>query len=400
MRAAFHAAAFKETTDAFGKTVAAVAAGTAAAAEIETFWQNDKKPEELRAALLRQAFKAACQAGEKPAAVYMLSHYPEHLNIAEIKKAAISAVAGGHDALALHLTRKITAADDRKDAPRAAEIVLAGALEKGSAGLVENLLTLLPQTDSTQLYRTALGNRPDNMRLVLNHCRARGLLAQDDLDRSLVIAVKNKNLLMAQELLASGADADGCRKAPLKRVAEWADADEKSTAQFLPLLIGAGADPFLAQETFAAKWQEVIAQTAQETRQRHFDALASLAGKTPDVNCLRSLVVMPAGMGGLHYAARHRLLDRLLLTELTSADLDSADANGQSLTQMIEQSGAWQNLLQPAKWIGRKEVLQHFVGSLSEKAQEKTDLAALLHDVDMLTLRNRARGLSLKPKSS
>ncbi|HEX2753025.1 MAG TPA: hypothetical protein VHP34_07995 [Alphaproteobacteria bacterium] len=398
MRAVFHSAAFKETTDAFAKAVAIVAAGGADEKVIEAFWQDDKKPEELRAALLRAAFKAACRDGQQSAAVYMLAHYPAHLNIAEIKKSALAAVAAGHDALALHLTEKMIAADERKDAVRATEIICAEAFEKGSASLVKNLLTLLPQTDSTQLYRAALGNKPENLDLILSHCKTAGTVAQEDLDQALVISFKNKNMPMTQTLLASGADADGCRKAPLKRVAEWEDTEAATTKNFLSVLLDAGADPLLAQEIFPPVWRGLIQETAAKTQQRHFENIQSVAGGALTMDVLRDVKMLQGNMTGLHYAAKHRLLDRLSLSGLSAADLDAPNAAGQTLTQIIEQSGAWQALLQPSKWLGQKDVLQHFVAGLSEKAREKINLHGLLHEVDIRTLRTRAHGLSLKPK--
>ncbi len=398
MRAVFHSATFKETTDAFGKAVAVVAAGGADEKVIEAFWQDDKKPEELRAALLRAAFKAACRDGQQPAAIYMLAHYPAHINIAEVKKSALAAVAAGHDALALHLTQKIIAADARKDAVRTTEIICAEAFEKGSAALVKNLLTLLPQTDSAQLYRAALGNKPENLDLILSHCKTADTLAQDDLDQALVIAVKNKNMPITQALLASGADADGCRKAPLKRVAEWEDTEAATTKNFLSVLLDAGADPLLAQEIFPPVWCGLIQETAAKTQQRHFENLQAAAGSAPAMDALRNTEMPQGNMTGLHYAAKHRLLDRLSLSGLTTADLDAQNAAGQSLTQVIEQSGAWQALLQPTTWAGHKDVLQHFVCGMSEKTREKINLNALLHAVDIQALRTRARGFNLKPK--
>lgn len=398
MRNAFHTAAFKETTAAFGKTVTAVVAGTAEENAVAAFWEGDKKPEELRAALLRGAFHVACAKGEGPAAEYMLQKYPQHLSVAELKKSALAAVAAGHDRLALYLTEKTVAAGDRKNAARAVEIIAAEAFEKGSADLINGLLSILPETNSAHLYRTALGNKPANMDLLLAHCRARNTLSQEDLDRTLVIAVKNKNISMAQVLLATGADADGSRKAPLKQLAGWAETDPTAAADLLTTLLSANADPLLATEIFPAIWHPLIEKTAEKTQQQHFEILQQRAEKTVlDVSVLRA-VRMPDGMTGLHYAAKYRVLDRLPLAGMTVADLDTTNANGATLTETIERSGAWRTLLHPPKWTGQKHVLQHFVTGLGEKAREKIDLAALLHDVDMQTLRGRARGLRLKPK--
>jgi len=398
MRSAFHSAAFKETTAAFAETVAAVAAGKADEKSIPAFWEADKKPEELRAALLRGAFHAACRKGEQPAAQYMLQHYPRHLNTAEIKKSALAAVAAGYEALALYLTEKILAAGENKNTTRAAEIVAAEVFEKGSAVFTRNMLALLPETDSAPLFRTALGNKPDNMDVLLVHCRARGTLSQGDLDQTLTVAVKNRNMPMAQALLAAGADADGCGKGPLKRLAAWAETDMSAAEIFLTTLLSANADPFFAKEIFPAACHALIDETADKTQRKHLEILQRTAGETAlDMDALRGMTLQD-GTPGLHYAARHRLLARLPLFGMTTTDLDTADAGGKTLTQAIERSGAWRSLLLPSKWIGQKHVLRHFVAGLGEKARETIDLAALTHAVDMQTLRGRACGLSLKPK--
>lgn len=397
MRAGFYTAAFKEKKDAFGKTVAAVAAGRGADADVAAFWEGDKKPEELRAALLRDAFGAACRQGAGTDAAYMLSHYPEHLNVTEIKNAAIAAIGGGHDALAFTLAEKISGQDDRKNAARALQIICAEAFEKGGAELTKNLLGLLPETDSTLLYRTALGQKPDNMALLIAHCTARKNLLQEHLDQTFVIAVKNKDMPMAVTLLSCGADADGCRKAPLRRIAAWAQDDPAAAKKFLPVLIGAGADPFLAQNIFDVGYRDLIQDTATKTQSRHAAVLQKSAGADLNIEALRQ-VRMPDGLSGLHYAAKHRLFSSLALDGLTMEDLRRTNSAGLTLVQAIEHSGAAPSLLQPAKWRGQKDVLQHFVAGLSEKAQAQIDVAALLHQVDVLTLRRRAQGLSLKPK--
>ena len=397
MRAAFHSAAFKEKTDAFAKTVAAAAAGRAEDSAVAAFWHADKKPEELRAALLRAAFKTACHDGAQGSAGYLLAHYPQHLNITEIKKSAVTAITQGHDALALMLAEKIAGATERKDAARALEIISAEAFEKGGVSLTKNLLSLLPQTDSTYLYRTALGDKPANLLQVIAHCKTQQNLAQKDLDQTFVIAVKNKNMSMAQALLASGADADGCRKAALRHMAAWQEQDTAALKKFLPVLIAAGADPFMAQDVFAAPYHALIQDAALKTQNHHTQKLQAVIGQEMSIAHLRT-AKMPDGMNGLHYAAKHRLLSAVSFSGLTAADLQSTQKNGATLVQIIEQSGALPVLLQPAKWQGQKDILQHFVSGLSIKTQEKTDLAALLHEVDILTLRNRARGLRLKPK--
>lgn len=397
MRAAFYSAAFKEKTEAFGKAVADVAAGRAEDSAVTAFWQEDKKPEELRAALLRGAFKAACRNGAGASAHYLLAQYPEHLNITEIKNAAVAAIAEGHDPLALDLAKKIMAAADRKNGGRALDIICAEAFEKGGADLTKELLRLLPRTDSTYLYRTALGQKPDNLKQVVKHCYRQKTLAQKDLDQTLVIAVKNKDMPMAQELLQFGADVDGCRKATLRRIAEWAGDDDATAEKFLSVLINAGADPYLAQNIFPAAYGSRIQDMAEKTQQRHVENLQEVVGDKMTMQNLRA-TVMPDGQSGLHYAAKHRLLGRVPFDGMTVDDLQSTGADGQTLVQAVEKSGALPSLLQPAKWQGQKDVLQHFVAGLSDDAREKIDLAVLLHDVDMLTLRGRARGLSLKPK--
>lgn len=402
MRGAFHTAAWQTNA---AQTVAAlpdVAAGRQGKDVIENFWQQDKKPEEARAAFVRFAFREVCTKNDQPSAAWLLEHYSAHLKIADMKKAAIGAFTNGHDALADFLAGAIQRRGDTREANRALEILLGEALEKATPEAVAGLLQKMPEkmpekmseSGSTYLYRAALGGQEKNAACLIRFCKSREILLQEDLDRALVVAIKNENIPMVQAFLDDGADPDACRKASMTRAAQTNDAVR---GVLLEMLLLAGADPLHAQEKFPESYKTDIQKTAAAVQEKHRTILQQQTGGALNIESLRGFNEN-LGMTGLHYAARHRLLKDIPLQGLTAQDLLQTNAQGQNLVEAMVQAGDATSLLAADKWRGKRDVLIRFVALLPEKMQENIALPALLHDVDMQTLKARQHGLRLKPK--
>src|SRR5690606_32661153 len=112
---------------------------------------------------------------------------------------------------------------------------------------------------STYLYRAALGGQEKNAACLIRFCKSREILLQEDLDRALVVAIKNENIPMAQAFLDDGADPDACRKASMTRAAQPNDAVR---GVLLEMLLLAGADPLHAEKKFPESYKAEIQKTA------------------------------------------------------------------------------------------------------------------------------------------
>lgn len=398
MRGAFHTAAWQTNAAQTVALLPDVAAGRQGKDVIENFWQQDKKPEEARAAFVRFAFSEVCAKNDQPSAAWLLEHHPAHLKIADIKKAAIEALPKGHDALAVFLADAIHRRGDTAEASRASEILLGEALEKATPEAVAALLERMPEkmseSGSTYLYRAALGGQTKNAACLVRFCKERDILLREDLDRALVVAIKNENIPMAQAFLDEGADPVACRKASITRAAQT---DDAVRGVLLDMLLKAGADPLHAQEKFPESYKADIEKTAATVQQKHRTVLEQQTGGALNIESLRDYNET-LGMTGLHYAARHRLLKNISLQGLTAQDLLQTDAQGQNLVDAIVRAGEVTPLLAADKWRGKRDVLIRFVSLLPEIMQENIALPALLHDVDMQTLKARQQGLRLKPR--
>lgn len=394
MRSAFHTAAWQTTAAQTAACIPDVAAGRADIGIIENFWQQDKKPEAARAAFVRYAFQDVCAKNDQASAAWLLQQYPAHLKIPDIKKAARAALHSGHDALAGFLADTIHAQQSAPDALRALDILLGDALEKSGVGMVAGLLQKMPQPGSALLYRAALGGRLDNAKCLVNFCKEQKTLVQDDLDRALVVAVKGGDIPLTQAFLAYGANPDACRKASMTRAAAT---EEAVRGTLLKMLLAAEADPLHAVEKFPPAYRDDIQAVAAAVQEKHRIRLQAETGASLTVESLRPYQ-KNLGMTGLHYAARYRLFKDISFDGLTKQDLLQTNALGQNLVDALVQAGGVDVLLAPDKWRGQRDVLAQFVALLPEKMQQDIALPALLHAVDMQTLKGRQQGLRLKPK--
>jgi hypothetical protein len=139
----------------------------------------------------------------------------------------------------------------------------------------------------------------------------------------------------------------------------------------------------------------MIDACVKDAQKAHRAKLAAATGF--NIHQLRQSQEM-LGTTGLHYAADHRVFDQIALGQLSADDFLARNAQGETVLAVIEKRNDIAALLQPARWAGQAEMLRRVLPHLSEKTQESLDVRQLLLDVDMQTLRQKSRGLSLKPK--
>lgn len=374
------------------QAVADVVAGQAEADTVHRFWQADKKPEEARAGLARLAFEAACDAGDTQSAAWLQTEYTQHIKIPEFKTATLKAMEAGADDMALWLIKNMPLADVcEKQKDKTIQALLASAMQISRLNIVTTLASMQDTADSGLLYRAALGGQITNLRYMVDTCHDQKTLATWDLNAALVIAVKQGDVAMTDYLLDAGADAGSPREAPLKRAAERFAQDGFTITG---LLLAAGADPILAKDLLPAQQSMIDAcvKTAQDNHRLKLNHATGLNAQQ-----LRQPQEM-LGTTGLHYAANHRVFDQIAIGKMTTDDFLLKDAQGETVLDVIEKRNDVAALLRPARWVGQADMLRRVLPCLSEKTQESLDVRQLLLDVDMQTLRQKSRGLSLKPK--
>ena len=271
------------------------------------------------------------------------------------------------------------------------QALLAPAMQISRLNIVKALADIQDTPDSGLLYRAALGGQMTNLRYMVDTCRGQKTLATPDLNAALVIAVKQGDVAMTDYLLGAGADAGSPREAPLKRAAErFAQDGFVMTA----LLLSSGADPLLAKELLPAQ-QGMIDTCVKQAQDAHRAKLDHATGF--NIQQLRQ-PQETLGTTGLHYAANHRVFDQVSIGQMTVEDFLIKNAQGETVLDVIEKRNDVAAFLQPARWVGQADMLRRVLPCLSEKTQESLDVRQLLLDVDMQTLRQKSRGLSLKPK--
>jgi len=374
------------------QSVSDVVAGRAAPESVDIFWQTDKKPEEARAGLARLAFDAACHTGNTKNAEWLKTRYATHIKASEFKAAVLKSMERGDDHTALWLIQNMPqACTDENQKNKLVGSLLAPALQISRLVIVKALTELQDRPDSSLLYRAALGGQIDNLRYMIGRCKERKTLMAEDLNAALVVSVKQGDAQTMACLLGAGADAGAPREAPLKRAAERFSQDGFS---MIGQLLTAGADPVLAKKLLPSQISAIDA-CAQKAQEDHRAKLQRATGFDADALRRHQNVL---GTTGLHYAAEHRVFDHVVLSKMTADDFLIKNVQGETVLAVIEKRNDVAALLQPARWVGQVEMLRHVLPHLSAKTQESLDVRQLLLDVDMQTLRQKARGLSLKPK--
>jgi len=375
-------------TDALPWEALSAACSAGDAAVLDSLWQNDKRPEQARAAAVRVLFAGACARDDLPLAAWVLGLHAQHVDAKTLRHVADHALRQGQTGVWPFLC---DVTDARTDAAEIYKSLFKTALENTPPHLslpaAQKIFPCVGAGASSYLYAAVLGDNMPALVWLAEACRAGGDLSRADLDKALLLAVDRAQTPMASYLLKAGADAGAFDEAALKRAAPHTDADGGT---LLALLVGAGAHPAQAQQialrsAAGAPLAQRLAKVAEKTAAAHIQKLAEVCGQPPDA--ARLAAYQPAlGKTGLHYAAESRILHTVPKNSFNAISLAQKNAEGETVIDVLVRRGAAEDFFTPAAWRGQVQKLAAVLDLLPACIWDETARAACLRRAERLTL--------------
>ncbi len=319
---------------------------------LETLWRDHKRPEQARASAVRAVFSGACARGDTALAAWVQNLHPQHIDTKTLKDTAAQAIKTGVMPVWHFLTDII---DNHHGVANIYGSLLRTAAAHGTPAILQKIWPQTGDAPAAQLYAAVIGDNMPALTWMIEVCKKENKLEQTHVDKAFLLAVQRAQTPMVSQFLYAGADASAHGDAALRQALPHSAADG---GILMEMLVRAGAHPRKAQDMLASlpETQTLlpkIKQAAEETAQRHLAALHAACGQPPQLAAHQPTL----GMSGIHYAAHHRVLDRIGTPNFKAADLAQTNTAGENVVQVLVRRGAEDAFFAPARWHGQTEKL-------------------------------------------
>lgn len=361
---------------------------------LESLWVDEKRPEQARAAAIRSIFEGACVRGYTDLAQWAYTLYPQHVTAKVLQDSGAASIRTGQT----KVWDVISGFIDAHHAPQKIfEKILRTSAQYATPQILEKLWPYAGERPSSLLYAAALGDNMPALKWMTKACQKENSLHLEDINKALILAARNGHLPMLAWLLFQGADASAHDDAPLRLAFAHADSDNGA---LIEALVRAGAHPDKAQKmAMDAGMTEIAARlrtAAAETQKLHMEVLHKICGN-PFAGAQLCSAHEAIGGTGLHYAARHRILDQLSTVLFDTADLMQKNDSGQTVLDVLCQRGDMERFCAPARWTGHIDKLKAVFSLLPDSSVLKERQDQLLRQAEQLTLHQRARQFQFRP---
>lgn len=352
---------------------------------LETLWCDYKRPEQARASAVRAIFAGACAHGDTALAAWVQNLHPQHIDVKTLKDTAMQAIKDGSTPVWNFLTDAI---DTHHGAANIYSGLLRTAAEHGTPAILQKIWPHAGDTPSAQLYAAVIGDNMPALEWLMGACKKENKLDAVQVDKAFLLAIQRAQTPMASRFLAVGADASTHDDAALRQALPHSAADG---GILMEMLVRAGAHPQKAQDLLATlpetqTLMPKIKQAAEETAQRHLTALHAACGQPPLLSAHQDTL----GMSGIHYAAQHRILDRIPVQNFTAADMLRTNVAGENVVQVLVRRGAEEAFFAPARWHGQTEKLAAVLDLLPDGHWPDVKRAQILRTAEQQTLQHMA----------